>query len=334
MEEFDVVIIGSGYGGATLAARLAQAGLSVLVLERGQRMEPADLRQSDDPRYILDVIELVVTSANVGYRTGKLVGGASISMDGAHFRIPQKSFELTEAGGRRLWPDEYSRASLDPYFERAENMLEVRQFPWTEIPKAGGLFAKMLASVGASCERARMNYADCLQCGFCSQGCIYDKKRTVLQTYIPLAEASGAEFRAGAEATGIEPSGTGYAVSYLHADEAKQVKGQRVIVACGGIHSAALLLRSAAHLPALSEQVGKNFNNNGEHAFLCVLPPEFDDLDAYYCYMGMDNSGMMSFHWFEEEGFTIHPGGAIRCFRVAPGGWSSSASSSRSIRTA
>jgi len=307
MEEVDVVIIGSGYGGSTLATRLAQAGMSVLVLERGQRMEPEDLRQSDDPRYILDVIELVVTSRNVGYRTGKLVGGASISMDGAHFRIPQKSFELTDGGGRRHWPAEYSRASLDPYYDIAEAMLEVRQFPWTEIPKAGGLFAKMLASVGASCERARMNYADCLQCGFCSQGC----KRTVLQTYIPLAEESGAEFRAGAEALGIEPSGTGYYVTYKRDGEAATAWGQRVIVACGGIHSAALLLRSADRLPALSDQVGKSFNNNGEHAFLCILPPELDDLDSYYCYMGMENSGMMSFHWFEEEGFTIHPGGGF-----------------------
>ena len=311
MEELDVVIIGSGYGGSTLAARLAAAGMSVLVLERGQRKEPEDLRQSDDPRYILEVIELVVTSKNIGYRTGQLVGGASISMDGAHFRIPRQSFALRDGDDRRYWPEEYSRELLDPYFKIAEDMLEVRQFPWAEIPKAGGMFAQLLDNAGASCERARMNYTDCLQCGFCSQGCIYDKKRSVLQTYIPLAEQHGAEFRPLATVDHIAPAGTGYDVFYDHDGAARTVFGQRVVVAGGGIHSPALLLRSTPDLPALSEQVGKNFNNNGEHAFIGILPPEFPGIDDYYCYMGMDNSGMMSFHWFEEEGFTIHPGGGF-----------------------
>lgn len=311
MEQRDVVIVGSGYGGSTLACRLAQAGMDVLVLERGPRKEPADLRQSDDPRYILDVIELVVTSRNIGYRTGQLVGGASISMDGAHFRVPSKSFAVRDAGDRRLWPEPYARAALDPYYARAEEMLEIRQFPWDEIPKAGGMFAKLLANAGASTERARMNYADCLQCGFCSQGCIYDKKRTVLQTYIPAAEAAGAEFRPLVRALRIAPSGSGYEVHCQRDGADEVIFGQRVVVACGGLHSPALLLRSAADLPALSPQLGKNFNNNGEHAFLGVLPPEFDGVDDYYCYMGMDNAGMMSFHWFEDEGFTLHPGGGF-----------------------
>ncbi len=311
MADFDVVIIGSGYGGAVCAARLAQAGMTVLVLERGERREPEDLLQSDDPREILRVVDLVVTSDNIGYRTGNLVGGASIAMDGAHFRVPTKSFETLTGAGARAWPQQYTRASLDPYYTIAEPMLSVRQFEWSEIPKGGGLFAKMLDSVGASCDRARMNYTDCLQCGFCAQGCIYNKKVTVLQTYIPLAEATGCEFRSGALVDTVQPDPQGYRVRYEHQNQAKEATATRVIVAAGGVHSPALLLRSSSYLPNLSSQVGENFNTNGEHAFIGILPPEFDDLDRYHCYQGMDNAGTMSFHWFDEHDFTLHPGAGL-----------------------
>ena len=313
IERVDVVIIGSGYGGAVTAARLAEGGLDVVVLERGPRKSSADFRQSDDPRYLQTIVDLVISSSNVAFRTGTMVGGASIPMDGAHYRVPHKSYEARDSTGRRYWPEAFDVEAMASYFEVAEAMLEVRQFGWHEIPKAGGLFAQMLDDVGASCERARMNYRDCLHCGFCAQGCIYDKKRSLLFNYIPFAEGQGAEFRAGATVDRIEPSddGVGYTVQYRLGGTPTEIRGDRVIVACGGIHSPALLLRSTSGLPGLSPQLGENFNNNGEHGFVGILPPEFDDLARYHCYQGMDNAGMMSFHWFEEEGFTLHPGGGL-----------------------
>jgi len=310
-ERVDVVIIGSGYGGTIPAARLAQAGLRVVVLERGARLGASDFAQSDDSRDLLRVLDLVVSSDNIAYRTGKLVGGASINMDGGHFRMPQQSFETRDRAGRPYWPAGFSRAALEPYYERAEAMLRVRQMGWHEIPRSGGLFGKMLAAAGASCERGRMNYTDCLQCGFCSQGCRFDKKMTLLHTYLPVAEAAGAEVRPGCEVATLEPEGSGYLVRYLAGGEAREIWGQRVVLAAGGIHSPALLLRSAGALPRLSRQVGENFNNNGEHAFIGILPPDFDDLDRYHCYRGMDNAGLMSFHWFASEGISIHPGGGL-----------------------
>jgi enediyne biosynthesis protein E9 len=310
-EQFDAVIVGSGYGGTIPATRLAQAGMSVLVLERGERFETSDLRQSDDPRYVTQVVDLVVSSGNVGFRTGKLVGGASIPMDGAHFRMPQMSFEARDGAGRRYWPEAYSRASMDPYYDRAEEMLHVRQFGWDEIPKAGGLFAKMLDAAGASCDRARMNYTDCVHCGFCAQGCVFDKKMTLLHTYIPVAEAAGAQFRARCLVDHVEKEGTDYVVHYTRGGEGHTARAPRLVVGCGGIHTPALLLRSAPYLPGLSPQVGRNFNNNGEHAYIGILPPEHPDLSGYECWKGMDNAGMMSFEWMESEGFSLHPGAGL-----------------------
>ena len=312
MEEFDVVIIGSGYGGSIPAARLAASGASVLVLERGPRLATSDLAQSDDLKSLTKSIDVVVTNSNLAYRTGTMVGGASIPMDGAHFRMPQKSFAAAEQDARRIWPEVYTREFLDPYYALAEDMLGIRQFGWDEIPRAGGLFAKMLDASGASCDRARMNYTDCLHCGYCSQGCTFDKKITLLHSYIPLAELNGSEFRAGARVDHIETdTGTGYIVCYELDGEERTVRGQRVIVGCGGVHTPALMLRSAPYLPNLSPRVGDTFNNNGEHAFIGILPPEFDDLDRYQCFKGMENAGLMSFHWWESDGITLHPGGGL-----------------------
>ncbi len=312
MERFDVCIIGSGYGGAIPAARLSAGGMRVVVLERGARLSSRDFRQSGSLPYLQSITDYVVSSSNISFRMGKMVGGTSVLMDGAHYRCPSLSFDLRETpGGRRYWPAVYDRTLLDPYYRAAEAMLRVRQMSWNEISKAGGLFAKMLDSVGASCDRAPLNYTDCLQCGFCSQGCIYDKKQSLLFNYIPAAESRGAEFRPGCNALGIVPQGTEYAVRYVRDGRAAEILAPRVIVACGGIHTPALLLRSRTHLPNLGvagDHVGDHFNSNGEHPFAGILPPEFDDLSSFFGYKGMDNAGLMSFHWLESEGFTLHAG--------------------------
>ncbi|MCC6747932.1 MAG: GMC family oxidoreductase [Deltaproteobacteria bacterium] len=311
-ETVDVAVVGSGYGGSIPACRLAQAGMRVVVLERGPRRSLATFRQSDEPKYINGIVDLVVSAGNLAFRTGKMVGGASIPMDGAHFRMPRHSFRAKDEAGRPYWPAALSRESLDPYYAKAEEMLLVRQFVWDEIPKAGGLFAKMLDLAGASCDRARLNYTDCLGCGFCAQGCTFGKKMTLLHNYIPGAERAGAVFRAEAEVDHLEPAGSdGYKVVYRQGGQGQELLARRVIVAGGGIHTPALLLRSAKYLTKLSAHLGRHFSNNGEHAFVGILPPEFDDLSSYLCYKGQDNGAVMSFHWFESDGFTLHPGAGL-----------------------
>lgn len=312
---YDVVIIGSGYGGAIPAMRLAAAGMKVLVLERGPRRRSQDLLQSDSPKYIQSVMDYFVSSANVGYRTGNQMGGASINMDGAFYRAPTRTLEHRDEDGRRIWPEKFDRAFLDPYYQRIEAKLRVRPMAWNEISKAGGLFADLMHRVGRTCNLTLMNYTDCVQCGFCAQGCRFDKKVTLMHSYIPEAEGLGATFTAQANVSHLEKNGTNYVVVYNEAGENKRIEAPRVIVAAGGIYSPALLLRSKPHLGGqLSTHVGENFNTNGDATFVGLLPEGYEGTSDYFSYMGMDNAGVMCFDWFdklERYPFTLHPGGGF-----------------------
>lgn len=311
MERVDVVILGSGYGGSIPAYKMAKDGRKVVVLERGKRMQTKDFRQSDDPKYISQVLELLVASNNAGLRVGRLVGGASINMDGGMFRAPTKTFLTKDDKGRPYWPEGIDRKTLDPFYAEAEAMMKVRQRTWEEIPKAGGLFADVFAKAGAKVDRAPMNYTDCLHCGFCSVGCSFDKKQSLMLNYIPEAEKAGAEFRAGCFVDSLKPDGTGFLVSYKKDGQMQEIRGELVFLAGGGLHSPAILHRSKTHLPMLPSAVGKGLNFNGEAAFLMFLPEDYGGLDSYYCYMGMENAGVMCFEYWEEHGFSLHPGGGM-----------------------
>ena len=122
-KDVDVIIIGSGNGGSIPAARLSEAGFKVLVLERGKRFKENQYKQSSNPSYLKEILDLVITSPNITFRTGNSLGGASINMDGAHYRIPKKSFQVKDKNGRYHWPESINYNELLPYYKKAEEML-------------------------------------------------------------------------------------------------------------------------------------------------------------------------------------------------------------------
>ncbi|MBU52749.1 MAG: hypothetical protein CL920_29005 [Deltaproteobacteria bacterium] len=311
MEKADVVIIGSGYGGSIPAYRMAKDGRKVVVLERGKRMETSDFQHSDDPKYVNSVLELLVASNNAALRVGRLVGGASINMDGGCFRLPAHSYTAKDKSGRPYWPESITKEVLAPYYDEAEKVMKIRQMEWNEIPKSGGLFADIFAKAGHKVDRARMNYTDCIHCGYCSVGCRFAKKQSLILNYIPMAEKLGAEFRSECFVDHMKPDGTGFVVHYKKGEEAKEIRGDLVFLAAGGLHSPAVLHRSSNYLDKLPLHVGKHLNFNGESAYIMILPEDYGGLDEYFCYMGMENAGMMCFSPFEDEGFTFHPGGGM-----------------------
>lgn len=307
VESFDAVIIGSGFGGSIPALRLAQNNKKVLVLEQGGINTEKTFMQSWNPKYMLTMNQILPSDDYaVFYRSGMTLGGSSVVFSGLMNRSPSEVFQFVDNTGYKIWPDAVNRTVMDPYYEMVEPMMQIRQATWDEVPKTGGMFAKMLDNMGLTCDRANFPYVNCRQCGFCEAGCIYYAKRSLMHNYIPQAQTLGVEFRIGSRVRTISSSANGYTVNYFdrHGSQV-QAQGTIVILAAGAIYSAEILLRSKQYLPSLSDQIGRNFNNNGDLVFGFSLP---EGLPSVEYYKGRTNAVMMTYAFWYEHRITIHTG--------------------------
>ncbi len=203
--ETDVLIIGSGFGAAAPALRLARAGLRVPVIEKGPRIDPLkDFRQTSDPRYLLKYLKSM-SSHHLSLTYAEAMGGGSGFYEMVSLRAPSIVFRQTDEAGRRLWPAGLDRRALDPYYDRAEEMLHVTQIPVEKVPKTGLVFALMMKNLGYSCDRARYAERGCVGSGFCVTGCIYGAKQSLLLNYLPQAVEAGAVVETDVEALSIRP---------------------------------------------------------------------------------------------------------------------------------
>lgn len=287
---YDVIVIGSGFGGAITAARLAQGGRSVAVLERGRRWGPEEF-----PRTIGEVAargfwEDGKRQGLLEYRAfrrldvivGVGVGGGSLHYFNTLVRAPDAIFRAPR------WPAQLSREVLDPYYDLVQGLLEPR--PWTppvpqertraflEAARRANLDASLvdvavypgparIHPLGGNLQLACECYSECLL------GCDRHAKNTLDFTYLALAERHGAEVFPLHTAAAIEPLEPGYRVRFHRSRDgapaeraAGEVRGRRVIVAAGTLGTAELLLRCRDELrtlPRLGPALGTCFSSNG-----------------------------------------------------------------------
>jgi choline dehydrogenase-like flavoprotein len=278
----DVVIIGSGFGGAVSAARLGPAataaGKTVLVLEKGRDHSGHFDPDSDGgavnaqgnrfqhtlaPDYLASVGQVFsdttgafragVPSMNVIAGIG--VGGGSNLYCGVSLRAPSDAFEQTSAQGR-LWPALYSRASLDPYYSAAEKTLAVHRLAWTDADaphwqlatKRDFVFADGCRKIGATAAPLKVADQGDANEGWWTQGQRFEGRQGLAKNYLADARAAGVEFRSGCEVESIAPNGGGYVVKGTdrrHGRTARfEIECRIVVVAAGAVASTGLLLRS------------------------------------------------------------------------------------------
>lgn len=257
--EADVCIVGAGAGGAVAAAELAEGGAKVVVLEQGPHHD-AD-RFSAKPVEMMTRLYrdggqgLTLGTPPIVLPLGRGLGGTTLVNSGTCFRTPPAVLER--------WQSEYglhelTAQELDPCFERVERALSVAEVT-PELAGANAAVARRGAqALGWSHGYLRRNARGCVGSGVCAFGCPTSAKQHTGITYVPRAQAAGAEILTGADvqrvlvrdgrARGVQARLDGGVRLHVHAPE--------VIVAAGTIHTPLLLERSG--LGGDSGQLGQN----------------------------------------------------------------------------
>jgi hypothetical protein len=198
-EECDVVVVGSGAGGAAAATVLAEAGLDTIVLEAGRSYDrqsyPADPLEAIASLYRDAGLTIAEGRPPIPVPVARTVGGTTVINSGTCFRAPDPV--LGE------WRDRYGiewAGDLAPDFAEAEEFLRVTPLDPERMGRNGQLAMEGAAALGASGGPIARNAGSCVQCSSCPYGCKIDAKRGMNVSYLPRAVAAGARLRAGVEA--------------------------------------------------------------------------------------------------------------------------------------
>ncbi len=270
-EECDVVIVGSGAGGAVAAATLAEAGLDVIMLEAGRSFDresyPEDPLEAIASLYRDGGLTIAAGRPQIPIPVGRTVGGTTVVNSGTCFRAPRPVLDD--------WRDRFGiewSGELDPNFAEAEDFLRVTPLDPERMGRNGQLAMEGAAALGASGGPISRNAGNCVQCSSCPFGCEIDAKRGMHVSYLPRAVAAGARLRSGVEARQILiEHGRAIGVSCLTAADGPQTstiwtfEARRpyevrarlaTIVAGGALGTPELLLRSGLG----GRQAGRNLH--------------------------------------------------------------------------
>lgn len=252
----DVCVIGSGAGGAVIAARAAQAGRSVVVLEAGAYRTEADFDQIDS--HAADMYlrngSMWSDNAQLGLLAGSVLGGGTLINSMVCLRTPDS---VRQEWARDGLPDLATEA-FDKHLDTVWHALNVNTTATSHNANTRAMITG-LASAGYRHERLPRNaspHDDPTRCGLCNAGCQLGCKRSVLHTYLPDAVAAGARVIVDCRVDAVttrDGRATGVRARLKDGREIT-VAAPTVVVAAGGIESAALLLRSGIGGPA----VGRN----------------------------------------------------------------------------
>lgn len=305
MSDFDVAIVGSGFGGSVAALRLSEKGYRVLVIEAGARFEDADFARTswDLPRFLWAPrlgffgIQRIHLLKDVAVLAGAGVGGGSLVYANTLYQPPDPFFADPQWAGITDW-----KAELDPYYAVASAMLGVadnpRMTPSDEVMKevatdmgVGHTFRLTPVGVffgegpgvaspdpyfgGVGPERT-----GCTHCGECMTGCRHNAKNTLPKNYLALAESAGARILPMTTVTGIDPDPDGgYTVTTERTGTwsrrtRRTLTAEHVIVAAGTLNTQRLLhrMRDEGRLPRLSPALGRLSRTNSESILGAVSP--------------------------------------------------------------
>jgi choline dehydrogenase-like flavoprotein len=249
----DVVIVGSGAGGAVVASVLAAAGLSVLLVEEGgyYTHEDFDMREAHTvPKLYQESMQRTTADLAIAVLQGRAVGGTTVVNWTTSFRTPE---DVVAHWAKKHAVGGFRYADLVPHYEAIEARLGIHKVAEAEMNANNRRLFDGCKAKGWAIETTRRNVWGCMQTGACGMGCPVNAKRSMLVTLIPDAIDAGARllFRcrvdrlvsAGGEVSAAEGTlldASGYGVTGKRA----RITAKRFILSAGAINGPALLLRS------------------------------------------------------------------------------------------
>ncbi len=261
----DVVIVGSGAGGAIAAYELASKGKKVIVLEAGPYVPSekfSEMMAIAMGTLYQDHGGQSNTHGDISILQGACVGGSTVVNAALCFRTPDYYLDLW---GREFGLTNLTPAVMAPYFDKVERNLQIQQNARHETSPGAELINKGLKKLGIPAGVAKRNVKNCGLTGFCFAGCVSDRKQSMLVTYLPWAVEKGATIHADTRVVQVlADKGVASGVLAEVIDPASgrkkadlRVDAPIVILAAGPVQTPVLLLRSG--LANSSGQVGKNF---------------------------------------------------------------------------
>src|SRR5882724_3436751 len=255
----DVCVIGSGAGGGVAAAVLAAAGKEVIVLEAGGYFDDADFDGAELKGFQRLYTEFGFASTrdhSVGFLAGECLGGGTVVNYCTSFRTPDEiREEWAEEGIEWIRRTEYTK-SLDAVCERlsvntSHNRVSKREQMLQRGLKRLGWHVDVMPRNVIACEQDRV-------CGYCGYGCAIGAKQSAVKTWLVDAQQHGAKFvvETRAERVRVERGAATGVEARSKMSHRVVVKCKSVVVACGAIHTAALLLRSGLG----NEHIGRHLH--------------------------------------------------------------------------
>ncbi len=256
--ECEVVVVGTGAGGAACAHELASRGHAVLLLEEGDyhRRSTFTTRAAEMSNRLYRDHGLTVAFGNAGIPiwAGRAVGGTTLINSGTCFRTPERTFARWRKELGLSW---FSSASMAPYYEKVEAMLQVEHAPMEHTGGVGRVVARGAGKLGLAHETLPRNAPGCDGQGVCCFGCPTGAKRSTDVSYVPAALERGAQLVTAAHVTGVDVEG-GRARGVhgtLGSGRTFRVKAEAVVLAGGALMTPVLIQKTKL---LQSREVGRN----------------------------------------------------------------------------
>ena len=344
---FDVIVIGSGFGGAIAARRLAEKGMRVLVLERGRRWEPDQYPRKPGDAWIFNANQPARHNGWMDMRFfNRMTVAQAAGVGGGSLSYSSVAVEANPEVFTNGWPAEITYAELKPFYDTVAREMNLQVVPDGQLTHRFQLareaahnlgytdrFSKAPLSVSFSEDwnyqledpfnhkhsRQFINahgqkQGTCIHLGNCDIGCDVRAKNSLDVNYIPRAEQQGADVRPLHLVRYIEPQGSGYRVVFDRLEHGRMIRGEesaeRVILGAGSLGTTEILLRCRDQyktLPAISPTLGARWSANANF----ISMGTYSDVDRVRQSAGPTISSLLDFTdgYFKNERFVVEDDG-------------------------